>query len=345
MLWHDKLEQAMNAKQKTANPAPGTSREWLARLCLVLFGVLLTLVLLEGVLRVAAMFVESRPITVSEGGGTILTLGDSHTYGVKTPPEASYPGHLQRLLDERAPGRYNIINLGVPGSNSAVIASRLPEWIARYRPFAVVVCVGVNNRWNYTDTEESKRLGPIIRWFGDLRIMRLYHLLNLNLRTSLSPPEIANRPELVREQFDGDDARIEFRNARTGEIVATHEGRPSELSYNKPAIRRLRKDLQRMLEITSQRNVQLVLLAYSAFPLPGRPGWGINETMSEELRRFSAENGLPLVDPRDRFLELLAEDVPRETYFLNNLDDHPNGAGYAEIAALVAEAFEPRQLR
>ena len=49
---------------------------------------------------------------------------------------------LQRLLDERAPGRYNVVNLGVPGSNSAEIVSRLPGWIARYRPFAVIVCVG-----------------------------------------------------------------------------------------------------------------------------------------------------------------------------------------------------------
>lgn len=332
----------MSAKHKAANPSPGSSREWLARLGLVLFGVLLALVLLEGMLRIGAMFVESRPITLSEGRGTILALGDSHTYGVKTPPEESYPGHLQRLLDERAPGRYNVINLGVPGSNSARIAANLPEWIARYRPFAVIVSVGVNNRWNYSDTDESKRLGPVIRWLGDLRIMRLYHLLSLNLRSALSPPVSADRPELVRKQFDGDDARIEFRDAETGEVVATHEGKPDELSYNKPALRRLHQDLERMLEITAQRNVQLVLLTYSAFPLPGRPGWGINETMSEELRKFSAAHNLPLVDPRDRFFELLAGGEPRETYFLSALDDHPNGAGYAEIAALVADAFEPR---
>lgn len=319
------------------------SREWTARLGLVLFGVLLTLVLLEGVLRVGAMFVESRPIAVSEGRGTILALGDSHTYGVQTPPEESYPGHLQRLLDARAPGSYNVINLGVPGSNSAEIVSRLPEWISRYHPVAVIVCVGINNRWNYSETQESKRLGPVVRALADLRIMRLYHLLSLNLRSAVSPPETAERPELQRKQIDGDNARIEFRDAKTGEIIATHEGRPSELSYNKPAIRRLREDLQRMLEITTQRNVQLILLTYSAFPLPNRPGWYINETMSEELRKFSAANNLPLIDPYDRFLGLLAGGVPRKKYFLSALDDHPNGTGYAEIAELVADAFEPRQ--
>ena len=64
--------------------------------------------------------------------------------------------------------------------------------------------------------------------------------------------------------------------------------------------------------------------------------------MSQELREFSEIHDLPLVDPRNRFLELLSGNVPRSKYFLSDLDDHPNPAGYAEIAALVADAFEPR---
>ncbi len=331
----------MNANNN--NGTTGASREWMARLGLMIFGVVLTLVLLEAVLRIGAMFVEARPITVSEGRGTILTLGDSHTYGVQEPPENSYPGHLQRLLDKRAPGRYSVINLGVPGSNSAEIAARLPDYISRYRPFAVIVGVGINNRWNYSDTQESKRLGPIIHWLADLRIMRLYHLLSLNLRSALSPPEVAKRPELQRKKFDGENARVELRDVETGEIIASHQGRPSEMSYNKPAIRRLRTDLERIRKITEQRNVQLILLTYAAFPLPNRPGFYINEIMSEELRRFSATHNLPLVDPHDRFVELLGDDVPRERYFLSAINDHPNSAGYAEIAELVADAFEPRQ--
>jgi lysophospholipase L1-like esterase len=49
-----------------------------------------------------------------------------------------------------------------------------------------------------------------------------------------------------------------------------------------------------------------------------------------------------LVDPRDRILELLSDNVPRKKYFLCDLDDHPNPAGYSEIATLVADAFEPQ---
>jgi lysophospholipase L1-like esterase len=317
-------------------------REWAARFGLVILSVLLTCVLLELALSLGAMFVQSRPIAASEGRGTILTLGDSHTYGVKTLPEESYPGQLQTILNERAPGQYNVVNLGVPGSNSAEIADQLPDWISRYRPLAVVVCVGINNRWNYSDTQESKRLGPVLQWLSDLRLMRLYHLLSLNLQSILHPSEQAERRELVRSQVDGEDPRVEFRDAKTGEIVARHEGAPNEQSYNKPALRRLRQDLERIHLTTEQRNVQLVLLTYSAFSLPENPGWGVPTVMSQELREFSALYELPLVDPRDRFLELLSDNVPRKKYFLSDLDDHPNPAGYSEIATLVADAFEPQ---
>lgn len=317
-------------------------REWAARVGLMVFGVVLTCVLLELALNLGAMFVQSRPISVSEGRGTILTLGDSHTYGVKTRPEESYPGQLQALLDERAPGRYNIVNLGVPGTNSAEIVAQLPAWIARFRPFAVIVCVGINNRWNYSNTQKVNRMGAVGKWLADLRLMRLYHLMSLNLQSAFYPPESAKRPELLRTQVDGEDARVEFRDASTGEIVMAHKGAPSEVSYHKPALRRLRRDLERIRLIAEQRNVQLVLLTYSAFALPDTPGWGTPTVMSQELREFSAMHDLPLVDPHDRFLDLLSGDVPRKTYFLNDLDDHPNPAGYAEIAALVADAFEPR---
>jgi lysophospholipase L1-like esterase len=333
-----------HSKQKNdSGHAP--AREWAGRIGLMVFGVVLTLVLLEFALSLAAQFFESRPISVSEGRGTILTLGDSHTYGVKTLPEESYPGQLQTVLDGRAPDLYNIVNLGVPGSNSAEIAARLPNWIARYHPFAVIVCVGINNRWNYSDTQESKRLGPIMRWLADLRLMRLYHLLSLNLGSALSPTEKSERAQLLRTQVDGEGARVEFRDAKTGEIVASHEGVPKEMSFNKPAVRRLRQDLERMRQITEQRNVQLVLMTYSAFYIPeASPGMGIQTLMSEELREFSQTHDLSLVDTHDRFRELLTKNgiVPRETYFLRETDDHPNAAGYAEIAELAADAFEPR---
>lgn len=65
--------------------------------------------------------------------------------------------------------------------------------------------------------------------------------------------------------------------------------------------------------------------------------------MSEALRQFARLDELPLVDVHDRFLELLRDEaIPRSTYFLSETDAHPNPTGYAEIARLVADYFEPR---
>lgn len=307
------------------------------------FGLVVTCVLLELALNLGALFVHSRPISAIEGRETILTLGDSHTYGVFTKPEESYPGQLQVLLDERAPGRYNVVNLGLPGNNSSEIVAGLPEWIARFRPFAVIVCVGINNVWNRSDSEEVRHQGAVVRWLAGLRLMRLYHIMSLNLRSGFSTPQSSERPELQRTLFDGEDARVEHRDAKTGELLIRHEGAPSKQIDQQAARQQLHRDLEDMRLITEQWNVQLVLLTYSSFKIPGRSPDFKNQTiMSEELREFSKLYDLPLVDTHDHFRELLAGDVPREKYFLNIEDDHPNPSGYAEIASMVVEVFEPR---
>jgi hypothetical protein len=104
------------------------ARRWGSRAGAVVFGLVLGIGLLEGGRRVAALSVGPRALApVAEGGQrTILCLGDSHTYGVLYTAEQSYPGHLQALLDLRAPSRYRVLNLGLPGMNSAEIAARLP---------------------------------------------------------------------------------------------------------------------------------------------------------------------------------------------------------------------------
>jgi lysophospholipase L1-like esterase len=318
-------------------------RGWAARTGLILFGLVLACVMLEFALNLGALFVHAGPISISEERGTILALGDSHTYGVFTQPEEAYPGQLQVLLDERAPGSYNVVNLGLPGMNSSEIAARLPEWITRFRPFAVIVSVGVNNRWNWSDTWEAGRFGTVWRWVADLRLTRLYHLISVNLRNNFFPPERAERPEIMTTQFAGEDARVEHRDARTGELLISHVGAPHKGTHATPALRKLRQELEKMRLITEQRHVQLVLLTYSAFNTPGLPSdFKVPTLMSQEMREFGALYDLPLIDTHDRFAELLAPGVPRAKYFASELDDHPNPAGHAEIAAILAEAFEPR---
>ena len=136
----------------------------------------ITLALAEGTLQIAALFVHDRAESRRGAKHAVLCVGDSHTYGVLVGRDESYPAQLQRLLDERSPGAYAVINLGVPGMNTAEVRSRLPVQAMRYRPDVVLIWAGINDFWNHTE------LGPSAGWptiDGLASHLRLYRLVRV----------------------------------------------------------------------------------------------------------------------------------------------------------------------
>jgi hypothetical protein len=91
------------------------------------------------------------------------------------PAEESYPAQLERRLAERHPGvRFQVVNLGIPGMNSAYLANRLERQILQLRPALVIVWVGINNGWNDAEVgAEGGERGGLQGW---LRVSRLYRL-------------------------------------------------------------------------------------------------------------------------------------------------------------------------
>ncbi len=221
-------------------------RRWAENLGLLLFGFLLALVILEAGLRLAGSFVGQRTIAPGDSTDrvTLLTLGDSHTYGVFYSPADTYPGQLQAILDQRSPDRYHVVNLGLPGMNSSEIAVRLPRWIQRFRPYAVVVCVGINNSWNRSDTEEMRSSGGFTRWLASLRITRLGRLVKWNLQGPASVPEDTGRPAIQRVMLADGKEGVEHRDAETGELLIRHRGNVRERLGFDVSRELLRKDLQ-----------------------------------------------------------------------------------------------------
>ena len=307
-------------------------------------GLLAGLGLLEGGLRLAALAVGPRALQADGLGGrhTILCLGDSHTYGVFYPAAQAYPGQLQTLLDARAPGRYRVLNLGLPGMNSSEIAARLTTWLDQYQPYAVVVTCGINNFWNRSDVDW--RSGARAPWYTALRLYRFYRLLKLRFDPAHRLENVV-RPDFVRTLKDAGRSGETYRDARTNELLIDHHGRiGGELRPTDEAMALERRDLEAIDTITSARGVRLVLLTYGAFPLPGRPQnqTGLyNEHMNQIMRDVSRERGVTLVDVHDRFAALLPDATPRATLFSDEFNDHPNPRGYREVALAVAEAFEP----
>src|SRR5262245_16376866 len=136
--------------------------------------VLLTLAVAELALQAAALFAHGRENdTHAENAYRVLCVGDSHTYGAMLPAVDSYPGHLQRLLDEKSPGTYAVVNLGIPGQNTTQVRNRLHGAIATYRPNLIVVWCGVNNAWNRRDSATPWTLD------GVLSHLRLYRLVRV----------------------------------------------------------------------------------------------------------------------------------------------------------------------
>ncbi len=320
---------------------PRLLRVSLERVGLMLFGLLVGLLLLEVGLRISARFFGPRAISAGVAQELrILTLGDSHTYGVHYSSEESYPGQLQTILDHRAPGGFHVVNLGLPGMNSSEVVARLPEWLLRFQPYAIVVCVGMNNVWNLSDVEEEET--TVARWYADLRIMRLASLLRLNLQGESGE---ADRPPLERVLLKDGQEGVEHRHAETGELLIRHQGNIRGRSVGVEQGRELlRRDLEKIRTLTADSGSQLIVLTYSAFNLPCRKSRFVYQVaMSTEMREFSARHDdVFLIDPYDRFAELLADvGRPRADFFHNETNDHPNPRGYAEIAELVADFFAP----
>jgi len=319
-------------------------RSWLWGFALVPLGVLAGLALFEGALRIAALAVGPRALQAEGMGGrrTILCLGDSHTYGVFYPATDAYPGQLQRILDSRAPGRYRVLTLGLPGMNSSEIAVRLVPWINQYQPYAVVVACGINNFWNRSDVDWPSGRPPA--WYTTLRLYRFYRLLALRFHPTLKLEDTA-RPDFVRTLKDAGRSGEAYRDPRTKELLIEHHGNiGGKLRPTDEAMALQRRDLEAIDAMAGERGVRLVLLTYGAFPLPGHPEnrTGLyNEHMNDVMRTVSRDRGIALVDVHDRFAALLPGSTPRTHLFFDEYNDHPNPRGYREVALAVADAFEP----
>lgn len=113
-------------------------------------------VLLLGAECAARGVLQRRPDLWRPGAAVrVLLLGDSIPFGSGVEAEQAFPARLQLLLDERAPGRFSIINLAVPGMNTAQVRRRLASRVARYDPNVVIAMVGANNGRNGSEQPDG----------------------------------------------------------------------------------------------------------------------------------------------------------------------------------------------
>jgi hypothetical protein len=290
----------------------------------LLFLFLAVVVLAELALQTAALFVAGR----EEDGSApakrvIVAVGDSHTYGLMVPAEASYPARLQALLDEQAPDRYQVVNLGIPATNTGQALDRLRLGLKRYRPRIVIVWCGVNNVWNRAepadsgDSWASRAVELAARYSRVYRLVRVWrHDRRLESVLAQGPPEQERYEFDLRRGVDAAHSKAKLAMAgQSEEIEFVHTGYRVDPEMEERAFR----DYSAMLEESAAAGAWTIFLTY---PIEMGPFAAANRA----VRRVFDAHRVPVVETWKSLQRL----PPDQREFL--WAGHPNSAVYGEIA-------------
>jgi lysophospholipase L1-like esterase len=215
-----------------------------------------------------------------EGALTILCVGDSHTYGAPLPEPESYPFQLERSLRSTYEHDIQVVNLGVPGMNTPMVANRLEGQIARLHPDLVIVWAGVNSFWNATETESWNGFTNALRgWLFRLRTVRFVAIVWFNM-TGFTHA----RAELL--EWVGDRTTWQFGEERVV-MDKIDEGEGDSLSEER--VRNgLRFDYTRIILTARSYETPILFITY---PYEA----GIFRTANDTLREVAAEHGVEVI--------------------------------------------------
>ena len=118
-----------------------------------------------------------------KGRQIILCLGDSVTYGYGVDDQHTYPVELQKVLDQKYPGRFLVLNGGVDGYPVAFMRMRfLGLWDRGIHPDMVVVGYSFNEggalpQYLAGDENTKEKFAARVRLKNRVRRIALYNLI------------------------------------------------------------------------------------------------------------------------------------------------------------------------
>lgn len=312
----------------------------LQRLGLLGLGLVGAVTVLEIAIRVtglAAPFAPSVPTAGSGAAGeapfVVLCVGDSHTWG----RGEGFPAHLSHRLARISP-RYRVVNLGIPGTNTAQLRNRLSRYLDAYQPRVVVLWTGVNNHWNRAETKLWGQAGikpqsVRERVLGASRVLRFFRVWRDNVALNRI---LANSPYVTEEAplLPGDPRFRLHRRHILGEEdrvrnIEGNELRPAQV------VRVTAFDFVSMIELMQSRDIHVVVIKY-----PQSAPW--YENANEGIRRAALATGTPEASTwlaRERVIAE-AQRLGRPRPGLLNSTVHPTEIFYKAIGDVVLETME-----
>jgi lysophospholipase L1-like esterase len=300
----------------------------LKRLALVLMGLVLGVLVLEGGLQAAAFFVKRStrselPAAWVTGNLRVLCLGDSNTYGLRLPRNEAYPQQLEAIWNERVKTpKLEVLNLGFPGTNSSRLVRDMPRLLETFDPDIVIVMVGVNDFWTLPyaidDGQGAPKAQPRKNFIQRHSLLyRLYYLVRRG--------QVANEVEIIMDP-QGSLEKGAQHKARVGGLefdmgfVKADEGLQGDAEG-------LKQNLVRLAGQARSAGTRFYLMTYPSRKDFYRPA-------NDMIEAAARDGGIELID-----LEAIFEPIcPRvdcpETFFD---DGHPKAPGYRRVAESVLE--------
>jgi lysophospholipase L1-like esterase len=282
----------------------------------ILFALLL---LAEGALQLGGLVAQQLGTRASaeadqRGAIRVLCVGDSHTYGLPLPEPESYPAQLEAALAARHPTlRFEVVNLGIPGLNSAFVANRLERQLHQLQPDLVIVWVGINNLWNVVERGRQESGDPWLPVRAALMKVRLFRLASIAWYNATG------------HQYDP-----ALRGGwHAGE--ASPSGRlPPDVDMPNPAPG-LAHDLARISELTSSLETPVLFVTY-----PLKASEGINRV----IERAGGRLGVDVIDTRGELARAIADGHPRAELIDRRSGPHPSRVLYRYIVDAMLPVVE-----
>jgi hypothetical protein len=250
------------------------------------------------------------PTEKPQGVFRVVVLGDSFTFGGKVPLEQSFSKSLERALGafDRS-GRYEVVNLAVPGYNTEQEMLALKEAGLPYHPDLVIV--------NYVLNDGG----------------RMVQLIPRNSRLPLGLRRVLKRSDLVQYVY----ASVKYLQYRLHGGASREADKYTELSAGTPGWEASRAALVEIARLASSARAATLVVVWPMLVDLGQdyPHRAKHEFVVSECRRL----GIPVLD-----LLLTFEGRDASVLWAAKDDHHPNGTALGMGAEAVVRDLAAQRM-